>query len=215
MGLYNIYTKLVHGKISHADAAEQLDITEKDLKFRITRYGTKLPRVLKTLDRIRTDDISREDAAHILGVTPRQVNNLMKTWKAPRPLKQYIIDKAIATVKWEIRKRYAIEFIAGSCELQEAADNAQVSHRQMRRWVADLLEKHYQIVFKDLKRINLSRRKAMADEIEDAEGLVIEKINVLNEVARGTKAIEQVALDRVLARRSHRGAHLVRENTER
>lgn len=210
MKLYDIYAEYIQEKITLEEAAEKLNLSETDLKFRITRYGKKLPIVLKTLDRIRDDEITRDQACNILKISPRQVNNLMLTWQAPRPLKQYLIDKAVSVVKWEIRKKYAVEFIAGTCTIEEAAENSEVSERQIRRWVIDLLKRHFQMTFKDLKEVTLARRRRLADEIEEAEGLEVSKINVLNEVSRGERAIEDVALERVLAKRSNRRPPIVR-----
>jgi len=204
MKLYEIYKELVHERLTPAEAAEKFRMTEQDLKFRITRHGKRLPQILKTLDRINNDEMTRSEASALLQVGERQVNNLMKSWTVARPLKEYLVHKAVTGVKWEIRKKFAIEFIAGSCTLEEAAENAGVTDRQIRRWVSDLLNTHFGMVFKDLKELTLTKRSRLADEIEEAEGLEVAKMNVLNEVVKGHKAIEELALERVLSKRSNR-----------
>jgi hypothetical protein len=202
MKLFEIYRAMIRSEISHDEAAEQFGITPRDLKFRLTKYGKRMPRVLKTLDKIQEDRMDRTTAAETLGVSLRQVNNLMESWGVQRPLKEYLVDRAVSEVKWEIRKKFAIEYISGSCTIEEAAENAGVSTRQIRRWVSELLAKHYEIVFKDLKHIPLSRLRRMADEIEEKEGLEVAKQNVLREVLKGETAIEEVALQRVMSRRT-------------
>ncbi len=210
MSLYDIYSRWVHEKITDDEAAKLFSLTSKDFRFRVTRYGKRLPVVLKTLDRIASDQITREDAAKLLKVSARRVNQLELNWGVARPIKQYIINKAVTSVKWEIRKKFAIEYISGSATLEEAAENANVTDRQIRRWVSDLLEKHFGMVFKDLKDLTSAKRLRLADEIEEAEGLEISKINVLNEVSKGLKAIEEVAMERVLSKRTNRKTTHVR-----
>lgn len=204
MSLYETYNQWLHKKITDDEAAEQFRMTVSNFRMRVSKYGKRLAVVLKTLDRISDDEITRDQAATILNITTRQVNNLQEAWRVSRPLKQYLITRTVSTVKWELRKRFAVEFIAGSATIEDCAANAGVSVRQMRRWVGELLDKHYGIVFKDLKVIPDKRRARMADEIEEAEGLEIAKINVLNEVARGEKAIQEVALERIMSKRTVR-----------
>ena len=213
MSLYSTYTLWLHKKIDDAEAAQAYGLTEKDWKFRLSRYGKRLPLVLKTLDRISEDELTREEAAALLQVSPRQINQLQIAWKVTRPLKEYVVNRAVSEVKWEIRKKFAIEFIAGSCKIDEAAENATVSERQMRRWVSELLDKHFGMVYKDLKDLALRRRQRLADEIETAEGLEVAKLNVLAEVAKGEKAIQEVALERVMSKRTVRNSNHVRGST--
>lgn len=209
MNRYKVYRDFLEEKITEEQAAKALGITERDWRFRQTKYGSKLPKVLMTMDRIDNDEITRDEAAKVLNVTARQVNNLMKSWNAGRPIKEYLINRAVSSVKWELRKKFAVEYIAGTSDFETAALGAEVSVRQMRRWVEDLLQAHYGITTKDLKHISLSRRGKMADEIEEREGLEYAKINVLNEVAKGLVAIEEVALRRVMSKRTLKGRQVV------
>lgn len=203
MKLSDIYKQLKAGDIDLKAAAEQFGISEIGLKIRISKHGDNLPRVLKTLDRIAADQISREAAAEYLKVQVRTINLLMETWHVKRPARDaYLVTRAKASIKWEIRKKYAIDFIAGSDTLESAAEGAEVSVRQIRRWVSELLEKHYQMVFKDLKGMRDSQRKRLADEIETAEGLEIEKQQVLKQIADGHRAVQDVAMERVRAKRT-------------
>jgi len=157
-----------------------------------------MPLVLGVLDKIAEDKISRDEAAEVLGVSPREVNDLMNRWSIKRPLKEYRVDREAAQVKWEVRKMYSIDYIAGRMTLEQASEAAGVSDRQMRRWVSTMLKEHFGATFMDLRYMPLIKRQRLASEIEDAERLVRERKNVLKAVADGRKSVRELALDRVL-----------------
>lgn len=196
------------GRIDLATAAEMIGLTERDLKFRITRYGPRLPSVLAALDKIEKDQITRPEAGEMLGISLRQVNQMMTMWGVRRPIREYIVNRTASKVKWEVRKKFAIDYVADECTIEDAAEAASVSARQMRRWVADLLYKHYEMPFKDLKLLSRARRQRLADEIETAEGLESAKRDVAKAIAEGDKTVKEVALERVLAKRSNKGRHV-------
>lgn len=204
MNLLDVYSLLSKQEITVAEAAKAFGFTERDMKFRLTHYGARLPLLLSVLDRIKEDTISRGEAADVLSVTPREVNQLMHNWHIKRPLKAYLIERSTSKVKWEIRKKFAVDFIAGYGTLADAAEGANVSVRQMRRWVSDLLDKHYKMVFKDLKELTLKRRRRLAAEIEEAEGLELAKQQVLQAIADGKRSLGEEALERVMARKARR-----------
>ena len=129
----------------------------------------------------------------------------MKSWNISRPLKEYALNKAKAGVKWEIRKRFAIDYIAGSAKLEDAAERAEVSTRQMRRWVSDRINQHFGMVWGDLRLLSNAKRKALALEVEKAENLELERQQTLNAIASGRKTLESEALDRALTRKNKRG----------
>lgn len=201
MRLLEVYSMMESGQLSHVEAAEALNMSPKILKFRMTKFGHRLPLVLSTLDKIRHDEIGRPEAAEVLGVTVRQVNHLMNNWHVERPLKAYLVTRAASKVKWELRKKFAIDFIAGNINIEQAAEAAKCSTRQMRRWVSELLTKHYEMPFKDLKLVPDRRRSRLANEIEEAEGIELAKQRVLDAIADGKKAIQEEAFDRVLAKK--------------
>jgi len=204
MSLLEVHTMLRRGDITHHQAAETLGLTPKDLAFRLTRWGKRLPLLLRTLDKIQSGKITRAEAAEVLQVSPRQINHLMESWKVDRPLSNTLVRRVRAKVKWEIRKKFAIDFIANSCTIMEAAENAGVCDRQMRRWVSDLLQEHYGMVYKDLRDLPQRTRNRLADEIETKEGLELAKQQVLQRVAKGEKDITDEAVERIMARRTRR-----------
>lgn len=201
MNLLDIYSLLRDGKVTVEDAAKALGMTPRDLKIRMTKYGHRFPLVLSILDKIRADEISRVDAAHALGVSVRQINHLMEHFHIKRPLKEYLVSRTASQIKWELRKKFAIDFIADTCTIEEAAESAQVSTRQMRRWVSELLNKHFGMVYKDLKGLAPHRRRRLANDIESAENLELSKQGVLQEIADGRKSLKEEALERVTAKK--------------
>lgn len=208
MNLIDVYNALQRKDITEEQAAQAFGITVTDLRFRTTRWGHRLPLLLSVLDKIKADTISRAEAAKVLGISGRQVNKLQESWKTQRKLKQYLVDRTVSKIKWEMHKKYAIDVIAGSMEFEEAAENTGLSTRQMRREVSKLLEKHYEMPYKDLKTLSLTRRKRLADEIETAENLEISKQQVLKSIADGKLSMQEEALKRVLSKRTmqNRGA---------
>lgn len=201
LDLYNMHQK---GEITLDEMAKMLDISPKNLKIRISKHGDRLPLVLSVLDKINADQIQREKAAATLDVSVRTMNQPMVSWNVSRPLKDYLVDRAAAQVKWEVRKKYAIDFIGERETLESASEKADVSTRQMRRWVSELIKKHYGIVFRDLKTIPLSRRRMLAAEIEGKEGLELAVRQRVEAIAAGTKALQAEAVERAMDRRERR-----------
>ena len=164
--------------------------------------------LLSTLDRIVADEIDRDEAARILGVSTRQVNKDMERWGVQRPLKEYLVHRELTSLKWDSCKKHAVDFIAGSTTLKSAAAGANQSERQMRRWISKLLGEYDGIVFKDLEKISDPLRCRLAKNIMTGEQIDVATQKVLTEIAAGRLRAEDEALARVLAsgkRRAFRG----------
>ena len=196
MNLTYIYRRLASHKINLSVAADELGLSEEGLKIRISKWGDRLPLLLLTLDQIVAGAVSRGDAAKTLGVSPREVNKLMKSWSVQRPISSYLIDRASTSLKWDIRTKYSIEYISGTTSLEAAAQRAGVSDRQLRRWVSDLLEAHHGMVFKDLRKLHSIERGQIAKKIADDQELGPEKQKKLTKISSGESSIatEAVAL---------------------
>ena len=208
MNLLDVYNLMIQKEITQEEAASTFGFTPAQFNMRLKKWGHRLPLLLATMDKIKSDTITREEAASLLGVTNREVNKLQQSWSVQRPLKAYLVERAATQIKWEIRKKYAIDFIAGGTEFTEAAEAAQVSTRQMRRWVSELLRKHYEMPYKDLAKLSLARRKRLADDIEKAENIELAKQQVLKSIADGKMSVEQEALNRVLSTHTNRGRRI-------
>ena len=203
--LLHVYNLMNMGEITQAQAAQALGYSEENLKWRLSRHGNRIPLILATLDKIHAAKITRLEAAEVLGVSTRQVNKLMESWKIVRPLNPtmpYLVNRAESEVKFERRKHFAIEFIAGKLNFEKAAEAADCSTRQIRRWVSDLLEKHFEMPYKDLVDLELPKRARLASEIRTAEQLEKAKQSVINAIADGHLDAKDEAINRVLAKRS-------------
>jgi hypothetical protein len=215
--LYKTYERLKKGEITEAEAAQLYGLTAPEFHLRLTRNGDRLPLILKSLDRVAKGELNTVQLSEILGVTTRQCNVLIKSWNVSRPVKElpdYLVDRTVSKVKWEIRKNFAIEFISGGATLDEASEHAGVTTRQMRRWVSQLLLKHsaktHVEAFSDLKDLYPAKRRHLADQIEELEGLDGAKQAVLREVVMGEKALREVATERVLNKHAVKGRSNVR-----
>lgn|SRR3990167_3961745 len=204
MNLLNLYTLQQKGEMTIEDMATALDMTTRNLKIRMTKHGAKLPLLLACLDKIRSDQMTRTNAASTLGVTVRTINQLMVSWNVIRPIKEYLFDRTVSEVKWEVRKKYAIDYIGEHLTIEGAAVSAKVSTRQIRRWVLALVKKHYGIVFRDLSKLTLKERRRMAEVIEQKEGLGYAAQERVKAVAEGSKPLQDEALERVTVRREWR-----------
>lgn len=208
MELLTTYKDLQTKKITLEQAAETIGIEPMVLERRLKRLGKEANHLFDTLDKIRTEKITRSEAAKILDTSPRNVNLLMVRWNVEREsrgaIKDYLIEREAPKIKWEIRKSSAVEFIADACTIEEAAERAGVTTRQIRRWVSELLDKHFGMVFKDLKPLTLRRRQRLADEIEKAEGLELAKKEVLERIIRGERELSIEAYARISARHTQR-----------
>ena len=174
-----VYQQYKRGEITLDDLAGVYGLTRRDMKFRLSRHGEKFGELVSTLDQIEANKMTRNEASEVLGVGVRQVNQLMEKWGVQRPKSEYMIRRIASKVKWEIRKKWAVNYIAGNMPIEEAANAAKLSDRQMRRWVSDLLNKHYGMVFKDLRGLTSLTRRRLADEIETAEGVKLVKQQVV------------------------------------
>ena len=201
MTYLSIYNALTENEITLKQAAELMNLSAKSLRIRMAKHGHTFPVLLTVLDKIKANAITRDDAAVILQTTTRQVNKVAESWGVRRPLRPYLVTRAGSKVKWELHKKFAIDFIAGSANLIEAAEDGGVSDRQMRRVISDLLKKHYEMPFKDLNTLSLTKRRRLAEEIEKAEGLEFEKQAMLKSIADGKLSIAEVALNRALSKR--------------
>lgn len=202
MTLIELFGMLESGKITDTEAANSLGMTVTSFRSRRTRWGNRLPMLLSVLDRIRAGTITRSEAAAALSVTGREVNKLTESWSVVRPVKQYLLTRATSKLKWDLHKKHALDFISGSSSLEEASMYSGLDERSMRRWIAKLLERNVQMTWKDLKATPEKLRKSLADEIERAEDLNTDKMNVVRAIARGDMTLEEVALERVKARKA-------------
>lgn len=210
MNLIDVYTMHTNGGMSDEEAARALGVSLTSFRFRVTKWGHRLPLLLATLDKIKAGTIGRPEAAEVLQVTPRQINVLMVTWGVQRPVGERRIQRERADLKWAVRKKFALDYIAERATLEQAAESANVTVRQIRRWVSDLLRKHYDMPFRDLRLVSLHKRRQLAADIEKSEDLEEAKQQMMKAVLDGDKTVSEAAIERVVAKQAKKLANNVR-----
>lgn len=200
MHITPLYLKFEAGNLTLEKFAEKLGINPRQLTIRLGKHGSQIKKHLRVLDRISDNRITRTQAAAEWGnVNVRTINAAMASWGVERKITEDMVNRVTPKIKWEIIKKYSVDFIQGTLDLVKSAEAAGISDRQLRRWVSDLLKKHYDMPFKDLKHVSQSRRQALAADILEAENLELSKINP---VLTGEVSIFQEAEHRIAAKRS-------------
>lgn len=196
-----IYNLLEANEISLEDAAKAFGLTVTDIKFRLTRYGANLPKVLTVLDKIEEGRMTRSEAAEALGVTGRNINRAMETWNVSRPVKEYLIDRIRANVSKEVRRVYAIEFIEDMNALSSAAEHAGISERRIYSWASAMLRKHRQPTLREVRKMSVRDRNRVIAAIKKGEALDAMKEKIAHAVGEGRKEMTQEVAERILSRR--------------
>lgn len=210
MKLLATWNDLTEGKINAEQAAEALGVTVETIKARLREPKEDTLRLLNVLDLIAADKVDRDTAAEMLDVSPRAVNLHMRKWKISRPVKAYVVERAYAETKWEVRKKFATDFIGLRIgNFEEAAEAAGISTRQIRRWVSEMLLKHFNMQYKDLLPLGVGVRQEMAQKILDAENLEDSKQRLAEDIAFGRRKLEDEAKKRAVAAKK---AHTVKKN---
>lgn len=167
--------------ITLSQAADLLESrTPSDVMKSLVAYRAHLPYLIEMSDRLslrpHTQNERRqviEEISQRLGVTPRQVNRMMKGTNVitPATYKSYIRQLAAqeANEKWRVRFNCALSVIAGLDRMDDAAERAEVSSRQMYRWVNKLLFTQ-EITLRELGKLTVGKRKTIADRIEETQG---------------------------------------------
>ena len=198
MEFVQLLDDLKAGRISRAEAANSLKLTEKELTRRIAIHGSGLRKLFEVFDRIQTDGITRKEASALLGVNAREVNYLMTSWGVRRAVKPYRIEQELITLKWELHTWSSLRYLADECSLKDVAELRKIEERSMRRWIAKLLKKHLGMVYKDWKGADTWGRRSIANEIMEAEGITAAKRRVLEAISRGgNEILEQEAWNRL------------------
>lgn len=173
------------GDIKIEQAAEYLNTTPRRVQQMIARWGDRLGAMNEALGSLDKAFPTRKDysdalnkAAETLKVTRRDINQLLTHYEIARNVilsgdtrsdREEKSEKA--QEKFEKSQRAALSFISGADDIESAAEFAEVSSRQMRRWVEKLLGSEQQEI-KDLKHMTTLQRRRLADQIE---GKTLEK----------------------------------------
>ena len=202
MHITALYLGFKAGNLTIEGFAERIGISPRQLTVRLGKHGSQIEKHLRVLDKISDNTITRAQAASEWGsVNVRTINAAMRSWGVERKITEDMVNRVTPKIKWEIIKKYSVDFIQGKLDLVKSAKAAGISDRQLRRWVSDLLKKHYDMPFKDLKHVSQARRQALASDILEAESLELAKIR---SVLTGEVSIFQEAEHRIAVKRAEK-----------
>lgn len=173
---YEIVYLAGKGDIKLEEAAQRLNTTPRAIAIMVTKWDGRLELLLNALKPFKEQPETREDssekrrfAAELLGVTPRQLNRLLKKARIERKRPKRVEEREKraekAQEKWEIREKYAICVIDGTMSPEEAALHAEVTGRQMYRWTTKLLA-FEGLTMRDLHQMSLQNRRKLANLVE-------------------------------------------------
>lgn len=199
---FRILLDFERGDIKLTEATETLGArTASDVLKSLTAYREHLPYLIAMSDRLSVQHEKASDRtallaeiAERLGVTLRQVNRLMRNTNIITPSPYQAMMRKFraeeAKEKWRVRFDCALSVIAGLDKMDTAAEIAEVSSRQMYRWVNKLLDTQF-IKLKEVRQLQMYRRKEIADQIEQTQGEHFElHINTGGNRATGKPAAE-------------------------
>lgn len=163
-------------RITEEHAAELLKTSIKRVRQMVTIWSPKLAKLVPAIDALLRPANSKEQqtackarVARIAKVTPRQVNRLIDYAEIVIPKPESVIirkeNHKNAIKMRELRKKCAIDVIAGVNSVENAAEQAEITTRQMYRIVHKLCGLNH-VHYKDVKPLKDSQRRKIAADIE-------------------------------------------------
>lgn len=150
------------------------DVRRKQM---LTLWGDRLPLLRDTL-RTLVDPVypnlaaysdKKAEAARLLNVTPRQIDRLLVTFQAKRkPFSTQIKTKETskeAQARFQANRNLALEVIKGYKQPNQAAKDADITPRQLYRYIGEALQ-HHSLTLTVLSKYPTYFRLAVAKEIE-------------------------------------------------
>jgi hypothetical protein len=203
-----IYSMYMAGRATLEQTATSLGFTPGGFRIILARAKEEMPKRLAVLDEIDAGRMKNAEACKVLGCSVRNLSALMKNWGVERPMAMEGIDDVLIEIKQGLQIKYALEvirkpYVKGEMVefLDDMADKAGISSRQLRREVTDLLRRHVQLEYTDLTSMNEKQRNAVADQIEEAEHRDAQHVKVIEQVASGIRRREEAAIELAYARR--------------
>jgi len=175
---FRVLRLLKQGDLTLNQASELLTANKNSTVLRwLATYGKDLSFLEKSVDELQKQHLTRYDRTVIvdkiaerLGVTRRQVNKITQNDKLKTPSPYYEMLRQMneenAKVKRRSRFEGALAVIAGSITMDGAADEVEVSSRQMYRHVTNQLAR-VDLTVKDLKHMTIPRRVEISEELRE------------------------------------------------
>lgn len=178
---FRILQRLKWRQLTLEQAADQLNTQPRHVKQMASLWGTRLDAMNLMIDKLQaplnTKNEQRkikEKLAVLMNVTPRQVNRVLKVANVvippPKTVEKRSKLRDSAQNRREMHYTHALAAIMGNTPVIEAAENAEVSTRQMYR-IIDKLCAAVEVDYRDLKHATLEQRRNVAQLVATNQGL--------------------------------------------
>lgn len=179
---FKIIQQVYLNEMTPEDAGKILNMRTRVVKQYVTLHGPRLRIIVPLIDKLlepvndkHDQTIIKEQLSDLLQVTYRQVTRLVEVSgvKIPRPLATVGREKHSLNAKSRtfMRKRTALEVIAGKYTAEYAAKAAQVSEKHIYRLANELLNIEG-LVFRDLRKMTDTTKQQLATRLATGVSIV-------------------------------------------
>lgn len=198
MNKFKVLLDFERGDITLTQAASLLQAKHAaDVIRSLAAYRGNLPYLIKMADKLSHQHPTQSDRRKIVEqiaekfeITPRQVNRMMKNTAVVTPSPYRVVLRSMrkdeAQKKWEARLKGALSMISGADSMESAAEYAEVTTRQMYRWVNKVLEPKF-VTVRDLKSMSLTERRMLSESIAEEIAVDDEEIDTVEVVLKPEK----------------------------
>lgn len=177
MHKFRVIRRVSLGQMSRHEAAELLAVDEKTVQQLQTVWADTLPTLVPLIDSLLQPKNTKRDQTKIkiliankVGITYRQVNRLLKSSEivVPKPKSSENREKRRENAKnrRKLHEKWALDVIFGHSDVESAAEQAEVSPRQMYR-LCNKLTRTVDLPFRDLAHLTGHERAKVAHQIEE------------------------------------------------
>lgn len=178
---FYILQQVLWKQLTLTQAADELKTTPGHVKQMVSVWGVKLSALNLMIGKLQTPVNTKSEQAEIkkrlavlLGVETRSVNRLLKhanvTIPPPKTVEKRQNLREIAKNRREMQYSHALDAIMGNTPVIEAAENAEISSRQMYR-IIDKLCAAVDVDYRDLKDSTSDQRSKIAQLVAINQGL--------------------------------------------
>lgn len=178
---FRVLQQVLWKQVSLADAATMLGTKPRHVKQMLEVWNTRLNAMNLMIDKLQTPLNTKNEQAEIkkrlavlMGVTPRQINRALNSANVritpPKTVEKRTNVRETAQNRREMHYTHALDAIMGNTPVIDAAENAEVSTRQMYR-IIDKLCKAVDVDYRDLRDATLEQRSRVAQLVAINQGL--------------------------------------------
>jgi len=181
MHQFEILQKVLWKQMTREDACAELNTNARGLQVMLSTWQTRLGAMNLMISKLQSPANTKKDQvilkerlAVLMNVTHRQINRVLERAKvtipAPKTVEKRQNLHEIAKNRREMQYSHALDAIMGNTPVIEAAENAEVSTRQMYR-IIDKLCAAVAVDYRDLKDATLETRSKIAQMVAIHQGI--------------------------------------------